>query len=66
VRGGRQNRGDFLTDYRILDVMPKGRDESETHSMGDWVLPHDRYGKGGTVEPNGRYHAAGCACGGHG
>jgi hypothetical protein len=34
--------------------------------MGDWVRPHDRYGKGGTVEPNGRYHAAGCGCGAHG
>jgi predicted dithiol-disulfide oxidoreductase (DUF899 family) len=61
-RGGEE----FLTAYRILDVMPKGRDETRTHSMGDWVRPHDRYGKGGTVEPNGRYHAAGCGCGAHG
>jgi len=61
-RGGE----DFLTAYRILDVMPKGRDENGPyHSLGDWVRPHDRYGKGGMVEPNGRYHAAGCACGVH-
>jgi predicted dithiol-disulfide oxidoreductase (DUF899 family) len=61
-RGGE----DFLTAYRILDTMPKGRDETGTDSMGDWVRPHDAYGKGGTVEPNGRYHAQGCACDAHG
>jgi len=58
-RGGEE----FLTAYRILDVMPKGRDENGPYrSLGDWVRPHDRYGKGGMVEPNGRYHAPGCAC----
>jgi predicted dithiol-disulfide oxidoreductase (DUF899 family) len=61
-RGGE----DFLTAYRILDVMPKGRAETGPyHSLGDWVRPHDRYGKGGTVEPNGRYHASGCGCAAH-
>jgi predicted dithiol-disulfide oxidoreductase (DUF899 family) len=58
-RGGEE----FLTAYRILDVMPKGRDENGPYySLGDWVRPRDRYGKGGMVEPNGRYHAAGCTC----
>ncbi|HXP73107.1 MAG TPA: thioredoxin family protein [Stellaceae bacterium] len=58
-RGGE----DFLTAFRILDVMPKGRSETgPTRSLGDWVRPHDRYGQGGMVEPNGRYHAAGCGC----
>jgi len=58
-RGGEE----FLTAYRILDIMPKGRDENGPyHSLSDWVRPHDQYGKGGIVEPNGRYHAAGCAC----
>ncbi len=58
-RGGEE----FLTAYRILDVMPKGRDENGPyHSLGDWVRPRDRYGKGGMVEPNGRFHAAGCTC----
>jgi predicted dithiol-disulfide oxidoreductase (DUF899 family) len=62
ARGGE----DFLTAYRILDVMPKGREENGPHrSLGDWVRPHDRYGKGGMVEPNGRYHAAGCGCAVH-
>jgi predicted dithiol-disulfide oxidoreductase (DUF899 family) len=61
-RGGE----DFLTAYRILDATPKGRDENGPyHSLGDWVRPHDSYGKGGTVEPNGRFHAAGCACAAH-
>ena len=63
ARGGE----DFLTAYRILDVMPKGRAENgPLHGMGDWVRPHDCYGTGGTVEPNGRYHAQDCACGAHG
>jgi predicted dithiol-disulfide oxidoreductase (DUF899 family) len=58
-RGGEE----FLTAYRILDVMPKGRDENGPyHSLGDWVRPHDRYGRGGMVEPNGRYHAPDCTC----
>ena len=67
IRGGRIAAVGTVqgTAYRILDVMPKGRDETRTHSMGDWVRPHDRYGKGGMVEPNGRYHAQGCACGAH-
>ena len=61
-RGGE----DFLTAYRILDVMPKGRQENGPfHSLADWVRPHDRYGKGGSVEPNGRYHASGCGCAVH-
>jgi predicted dithiol-disulfide oxidoreductase (DUF899 family) len=61
-RGGE----DFLTAYRIMDVMPRGREETGPYySLGDWVRPHDRYGKGGTVEANGRYHATGCACSVH-
>ena len=62
-RGGE----DFLTAYRFLDVMPKGREENGPyHSLADWVRPHDRYGNGGMVEPNGRYHAPSCACSVHG
>jgi len=61
-RGGE----DFLTAYRILDVMPKGRGENGPHhSMADWVRPHDQYGKGGMVEPNGRHHPATCGCVAH-
>jgi len=50
---------ELLTSYVFLDLTPKGRDENGPHhSLADWVRPHDMYGKGGTVEGNGRYHAA--------
>lgn len=58
-RGGEE----FLGAYRILDVMPKGRDENGPyHSLGDWVRPRNMYGRGGVVEANGRYHQPRCAC----
>jgi predicted dithiol-disulfide oxidoreductase (DUF899 family) len=61
-RGGEE----FLGAYRILDVMPKGRDENGPyHSLTDWVRPRNMYGKGGTVEGNGRYHVPSCACAAH-
>jgi predicted dithiol-disulfide oxidoreductase (DUF899 family) len=56
----------FLGIYGFLDVTPKGRDEQGPHhSLGDWVRPHDMYGKGGTVEAFGRYHAETCGCSMH-
>lgn len=62
-RGGES----FLGAYGILDMMPKGRDETGPYrSLTDWVRPHDMYGKGGMVEPIGRYHKAGCGCTVHG
>jgi predicted dithiol-disulfide oxidoreductase (DUF899 family) len=58
-RGGEQ----FLGIYRYLDVMPKGRIENGPyHSLADWARPKNMYGKGGMVEPNGRYHAPSCEC----
>jgi hypothetical protein len=27
------------------------------HSLPDWARPHNMYGRGGTVEGTGRYHA---------
>jgi Bacterial protein of unknown function (DUF899) len=58
-RGGE----DVLGIYAILDSMPKGRNETGPyHSLGDWVRPWIMYGKGGTVEGNGRYHAPACGC----
>jgi predicted dithiol-disulfide oxidoreductase (DUF899 family) len=63
ARGGEEG----LTTYAILDAMPKGRQENGPHhTLGDWVRPHDQYGKGGTVEGNGRFHAEGCVCAVHG
>ena len=58
-RGGEE----FLGIYRYLDATPKGRNENGPyHSLGDWVRPRNMYGKGGMVEPNGRYHAPACSC----
>jgi len=56
----------FLGIYGFLDVTPKGRGENGPyHSLTDWARPHDMYGKGGAIEPNGRYHAETCACSMH-
>jgi len=61
-RGGEQ----FLGIYGYLDVMPQGRNEAGPyHSLADWARPKNMYGNGGTVEPNGRYHAPGCGCAMH-
>src|SRR5262249_42075600 len=61
-RGGEE----FLGAYRFLDVTPKGRNENGPyHSLADWVRLRNMYGKGGTVEGNGRYHAPSCACHNH-
>jgi predicted dithiol-disulfide oxidoreductase (DUF899 family) len=61
-RGGEE----FLGIYRMLDAMPKGRDENGPyHSLGDWVRLNNTYGEGGMVEGNGRYHKPGCACSAH-
>ena len=58
-RGGEE----FLGIYRILDVMPKGRNENGPYrSLADWARPRNMYGKGGSVESNGRYHEPACAC----
>ena len=58
-RGGEE----FLGIYRVLDVMPKGRDENGPYrSLADWARPRNMYGRGGSVEPNGRYHQLACAC----
>ena len=61
-RGGEE----FLGIYRFLDAMPKGREENGPHhSLTDWARPRNMYGKGGTVEPTGRYHQPACACEAH-
>jgi predicted dithiol-disulfide oxidoreductase (DUF899 family) len=61
-RGGEQ----FLAAYSYLDVTPQGRNENGPyHSLGDWVRPRNMYGKGGTVEGNGRFHSPGCGCSVH-
>jgi predicted dithiol-disulfide oxidoreductase (DUF899 family) len=50
-RGGE----DFMAIYRLLECMPKGRNETQGRGMLEWVRPHNMYGKGGEVQPNGRF-----------
>ena len=47
----------MLGTYNILDLMPKGRNETgPNHNMTDWVRHHDRYNSGGGhVAATGRY-----------
>jgi predicted dithiol-disulfide oxidoreductase (DUF899 family) len=51
--------GDILLGtYNLLDLTPKGRNETgPNHDMTDWVRHHDRYDDGGFVDPTGRYVA---------
>jgi predicted dithiol-disulfide oxidoreductase (DUF899 family) len=61
-RGGEE----FLGIYRFLDATPKGREENGPYySLTDWARPRNMYGKGGTVEPTGRYHQPACTCAAH-
>jgi predicted dithiol-disulfide oxidoreductase (DUF899 family) len=61
-RGGEE----FLGIYRILDVMPKGRNENGPYrSLADWARPRNMYREGGVVEGNGRFHQPACACAQH-
>jgi predicted dithiol-disulfide oxidoreductase (DUF899 family) len=63
ARGGE----DLLGIYRFFDLMPKGRAENGPyHSLADWARPRNLYGKGGTVEGNGRFHNSTCGCSKHG
>jgi len=56
-------RGDELLigAYMYLDLTPKGRNERARGNLTDWVRHHDRYGAGGSVNPEGRYVAADAA-----
>jgi predicted dithiol-disulfide oxidoreductase (DUF899 family) len=49
--------GDLLLGtYNILDLTPKGRNETgPNHNLTDWVRHHDRYDSGGFVSAVGRY-----------
>jgi len=61
-RGGE----DVLGAYRLLDIVPKGRDETGPRgNLSDWVRHHDRYGAAGAVAPTGRWmpEAAEESCG---
>ncbi len=55
----------FLGTYVLLDITPKGRNETgPNHNLSDWARHHDRYAAGGFVDPTGRYVSAkGSRCG---
>lgn len=47
-----------LGTYMVLDLSPKGRNETgPNHNLTDWVRHHDRYDAGGFVDATGRYVA---------
>lgn len=51
---------ELLGTYVVLDLTPKGRNETGPNfSLTDWVRHHDRYDHGGYVDATGRYHAEG-------
>jgi predicted dithiol-disulfide oxidoreductase (DUF899 family) len=51
-RGGE----DVLAAYRLLDIVPKGRDETGPRgNLSGRVRHHDRYGAAGAVAPTGRW-----------
>ena len=58
---------ELLGSYVLLDLTPKGRNETgPRHDLTDWVRHHDRYAAGGHVGADGRYHpGAAAACCAH-
>lgn len=48
-------RGDepFLGVYAFLDIVPKGRNETRSGNLTDWVRRHDRYEGDGRARPAG-------------
>jgi len=44
----------FLGTYAVLDITPKGRNETINGNLTDWVRQHDRYDNHGVVAPVGR------------
>jgi predicted dithiol-disulfide oxidoreductase (DUF899 family) len=49
---------ELLGTYIVLDMMPKGRNETgPNHNLTDWVRHHDKYDAGGFVDSTGRYVA---------
>lgn len=47
-----------LGAYSLLDMTPKGRQESIRGNLTDWVRLHDRYDAGGYVDTGGHWHPA--------
>jgi predicted dithiol-disulfide oxidoreductase (DUF899 family) len=41
----------FLPVYSWLDIVPKGRNETQHGNLMDWVKRHDRYPDDGRTRP---------------
>jgi predicted dithiol-disulfide oxidoreductase (DUF899 family) len=51
---------ELISTYIVLDLTPKGRNETgPNHDLTDWVRHHDKYDGGGFVDATGRYVPAG-------
>jgi predicted dithiol-disulfide oxidoreductase (DUF899 family) len=60
---------ELLGAYMLLDLTPKGRNETGPNfNLTDWVRHHDRYGAGGHVDHTGRFQEgiSESCCEGHG
>jgi predicted dithiol-disulfide oxidoreductase (DUF899 family) len=58
-------RGDekIVGAYMLLDLTPKGRNETVNGNLTDWVRHHDKYGEDGVVDHTGRYRESkGATC----
>ena len=45
-----------MSIYRLLEVDAEGPQRTwPEFALTDWVRPHNMYGKGGEVAPNGRF-----------
>lgn len=53
-------RGDekIVSAYMLLDLTPKGRNETINGNLTDWVRHHDKYGAAGEVDHTGRFREA--------
>lgn len=57
---------EILGTYMVLDLTPKGRNETGPNfNLTDWVRHHDKYDAGGFVDRTGRYVAPQAAAGCH-
>jgi predicted dithiol-disulfide oxidoreductase (DUF899 family) len=50
----------FMSTYVMLDMTPKGRNETPPGNMTAWVRPHDRYDTNGYVDANGQFIVTSC------
>jgi predicted dithiol-disulfide oxidoreductase (DUF899 family) len=52
----------IMTTYVMLDMTPKGRNETVRGNLTEWVRPHDRYDTDGHTGPTGQFVATQNCC----